>query len=61
MIAPTVGEFVVHIPSATTRRVTGVREAVVHFSPVIKRNGETFYWASVEECASLGGAPLLSA
>ena len=32
------------------RRVSGVRGDVVHFHQVLKRNGQTFYWANTWHC-----------
>lgn len=41
---------VIHLPTVTIRRVAGERSGIFHFMQVIKREGETFYWADVAEC-----------
>ncbi len=44
--------MVIHLPTGSRRRITGIdyTRRVVHFSQVIKANGETFYWADLNDC-----------
>ena len=51
---------VIHLPSGHKRRVTGIDygRRVLHFSQVIKTNGETFYWASLCDCLPIVDAHL---
>ncbi len=41
---------VLHLPSLTVRRVTGRRGETLHFSQVIKLNGDTYYWSPLSDC-----------
>lgn len=49
--------FVMHKRTQCVRRVTGARGDALHFAQVIKAGGETFFWATADECMELGPDP----